>query len=131
MTAANAAFYDELAVADLVAWLGDDARAGAFDAIVAADVLVYFGDLRAPLEAAAHALRRGGVLVFTTERGDGGGAAAAGFALEPSGRFSHDPHYVGAVAAAAGFEALEAGALSYRVEGGEPVASTLVCLRLA
>jgi len=119
--------YDELAVADLVAWLGNADRAGGFDAIVAADVLVYFGDLVAPLAAAAHALRRGGVLVFSTERGGGPG----GYALQPSGRFSHDPRYVARVAAAAGFEELECTELSYRVEGGEPVGSTLVCLRSA
>jgi hypothetical protein len=34
-------------VEDLVAWLAQDARAGAVDARVVADVLVYFGDLRA------------------------------------------------------------------------------------
>jgi len=49
-------------------------------------VLVYFGDLRLPLDAAARALRPGGLLVFSTERGEDGG-----FSLEPSGRFSHDP----------------------------------------
>jgi len=43
--------YDELVVADLVAWLSGDGCAGAFDAIVAADVLVYFGGLGAPLRA--------------------------------------------------------------------------------
>jgi predicted TPR repeat methyltransferase len=119
--------YDELAVADLVAWLGNPDQAGGFDAIVAADVLVYFGDLTQPLAAAAHALRRGGVLVFSTERGGG----PDGYALQPSGRFSHDPRYVARVAAEAGFEELESTELSYRVERGEPVGSTLVCLRSA
>ncbi|MDQ3722470.1 MAG: methyltransferase domain-containing protein, partial [Actinomycetota bacterium] len=116
--------YDELAVADLLAWLAEEAQADAFDAIVAADVLVYFGDLRPPIAAAARALRSGGVLVFSTERGEHGG-----FALEPSGRYSHDPRYVTAAADEAGLEALESTELSYRVEGGEPVGSTLVCLR--
>jgi len=116
--------YDELVVADLVAWLQDDAREGAYDAIVAADVLVYFGDLDPPLRACARALRPGGVLVFSTERGQPGG-----FALEPSGRFSHDPEYVQAVAAEAGLELRESAELSYRAEGGAPVASTIVCLR--
>lgn len=116
--------YDELVVADLVEWLADGAGAGAYDAIVAADVLVYFGDLAPPLRAAAHALRPGGVLVFSTERGQPGG-----FALEPSGRFTHDPEYVQAVAAEAGLELRESAELSYRVEGGAPVVSTIVCLR--
>ena len=117
--------YDELVVEDLLAWLARDAQANAFDAIVAADVLVYFGDLRPPLDAAARALRPAGLLVFSTERGEHGG-----FSLEASGRFSHDPRYVAAVAAERGLEQLECSEVSYRVEGGEPVASTLVCLRL-
>lgn len=121
------ALYDELVVADLLGWLAQDAQAHAFDAIVAADVLVYFGDLAPPLAAAAHALRTGGVLVLSTERGD----HDADYRLEPSGRFSHDPRHVARVAAGAGFEPLEFSEVSYRVEGGEPVASTIVCLRLA
>jgi len=116
--------YDELVVADLLAWLRDGARASTLDAIVAADVLVYFGDLAPPLRAAAHALRPGGVLVLSTERGPPGG-----FSLEPSGRFSHDPRYVLAVAAGSGLQTIESGELSYRAEGGAPVASTIVCLR--
>lgn len=119
--------YDELAVADLVTWLAQDERAGSFEAIVAADVLVYFGDLRAPLAAAAGALVPGGVLVFSTERAE----HDTGYALEPSGRFSHDPRYVARVAAEAGLEQLECSEISYRKEGGEPVGSTIVCLRLA
>jgi predicted TPR repeat methyltransferase len=122
--ASDLELYDELVVADLAAWLGEDERAAAFDAIVAADVLVYFGDLQAPLRAAAHALRPGGVLVFSTER-----AAHGHFALERSGRFSHDPGYVDDAAVEAGFEVVEAGELSYRVEGGDAVAATLTCLR--
>ena len=43
--------YDALVVNDLLTWLARDAQASAFDAIVAADVLVYFGDLRPPLGA--------------------------------------------------------------------------------
>jgi predicted TPR repeat methyltransferase len=116
--------YDELVVADLVAWLDADGRADGFDAIVAADVLVYFGDLAAPLHAAARALRPGGVLVFSTERGEHGG-----FALEPSGRFSHDPCHIQAVAMRAGLEPVESSELSYRVEGGVPVAGRIDCLR--
>lgn len=119
--------YDELLVADLATWLAQDAQADGFDAIIAADVLVYFGDLRPPLAAAAQALRPGGVLVFSTERAE----HDAGYFLEPSGRFSHDPRYVARVAVEAGLEQLESREVSYRMEGGEPVGSTIVCLRLA
>ena len=116
--------YDELVVADLVDWLEDDARASRFDAIVAADVLVYFGDLGAPVRACARALRPGGVLVFSTERG-----AARRLRAGAVGRFSHDPRYVEAVAVEAGLELIESAEVSYRAEGGAPVAGTIVCLR--
>ena len=78
------------------------------------------------LEALGHDADRVGaaVLVLSTERRPPGG-----FSLEPSGRFSHDPRYVLAVAAGSGLQTIESGELSYRPEGGEPVASTIVCLR--
>ena len=60
-----------------------------FDLIVAADVLIYFGDLANFLTSAAYALRPGGLLAFSTESHDGNG-----FQLLRSGRFSHAPDYV-------------------------------------
>ncbi len=43
----------------------------------------------------------------------------------------HDPRYVAAVAVECGLEQVECSEVSYRAEGGEPVGSTLVCLRRA
>ena len=57
--------YDELVVAELCAFMRE--RPEAFDAIVSADTLVYFGALEEVCQAAHHALRPGGLFVFTVE----------------------------------------------------------------
>ena len=57
--------YDELVKRELTAYLRDSA--GAFDVIVSADTLVYFGPLDDVVAAAASALRPGGRLIFTVE----------------------------------------------------------------
>jgi predicted TPR repeat methyltransferase len=85
--AAKRGGYDELACADLNDFLR---RAPArFDLMVAADVLVYVGDLTAFFSAAAVALRPGGWLAFSTEREEQGT-----YRLRPSGRFGHAAAYV-------------------------------------
>jgi predicted TPR repeat methyltransferase len=78
--------YDELACEELVAFLARSA--GRFDLVTAADVLIYFGDLRPVWEAAHQALRPGGLLAFSLETTDG-----AGYRLQESGRFVHSPAY--------------------------------------
>ena len=57
--------YDELVKCELTAYLRDSP--GAFDAIVSADTLVYFGPLQDVVAASARALRPGGRLIFTVE----------------------------------------------------------------
>ena len=65
-----------------------------FDLIVAADVLVYIGDLSAFITGAARHLEDGGILAFSIESTD-----AADFTLLPSGRFAHHLRYITQVAA--------------------------------
>jgi predicted TPR repeat methyltransferase len=115
------AVYDELVQAELTTWLRQ--HAGAFDVIAAADVLVYFGDLRAWMAAAAASLHPGGRLVFTTERSE---AEPRGFRLHPHGRYSHTQDYVEQTLLAAGLLPLLCERVQLRLEGGEPVAGTLV-----
>ena len=57
--------YDELVQRELTAYLRDSP--GAFDAIVSADTLVYFGPLQDVVMASVEALRPGGRLIFTVE----------------------------------------------------------------
>jgi len=85
--AAKKGCYHRLVCQDLVRFLGQAQRS--YDLIVAADVLIYFGELGPVLSSCAYALRPGGLLVFSTESHDGDG-----YRLLPSGRFSQAPDYV-------------------------------------
>lgn len=87
--------YDVLACAEMGAWLAG--RADQFDLVVAADVLVYVGDLTPLLGQVAAALRQEGWFACSVET-----HAGTGFALQASRRYAHAPGYVDAVAQAAG-----------------------------
>ena len=105
------ALYDELVCAELVEHLGK--RTGAFDLAVAADVLIYFGDL-APVLAAVHrALRPRGSFVFTLEATE-----TMPYLLRPSRRFAHARAYVEDAARAQGFALRGLDAVVLRTEGG-------------
>ena len=69
------------------------ANSAAFDLIVSADALVYFGDLKGVAEAAAMALRPNGLFVFTLEHA-AGDSDAVDYRLEVHGRYSHSRAYV-------------------------------------
>lgn len=86
--------YDDLRVGDVVAALDEPA---AWDLLVAADVLVYIGDLVPVFQAAARALVPGGLFAATVER-----AEVDGFLLGASRRYAHAESYVRATAEAAG-----------------------------
>lgn len=118
--------YDTLHVAELVAFLGREPAA--WDAIVSADTLCYFGRLDGFAAAAQAALRPGGWLVFTVESLDGAAGDDA-FRLQHHGRYSHRRAAVEAALAAAGFEAIEAEAQVLRQEAGEPVHGWVVGAR--
>ncbi|MBP2227481.1 putative TPR repeat methyltransferase [Azospirillum agricola] len=87
--------YDDLRVGDVVAAL-DEAPA-AWDLLVAADVLVYIGDLDPVFRAAARALVPGGRFAATVER-----SPEDGFTLGPARRYAHAETYLRATAEAAG-----------------------------
>lgn len=81
--------YDELVHADIVSLLTQ--RAQCFDGVVAADVLVYIGELEATFAATASALRSGGFFAFSVEACD---APEADFVLGPTRRYSHALGYL-------------------------------------
>jgi predicted TPR repeat methyltransferase len=99
------------------------ARREAFDAMVSADTLVYFGDLLEFCEAAAGALRRSGLLVFTLEHAVG--RDNIGYRLELHGRYSHSLEYVKRVLAESGL-IVETEFAELRNEAGVPVAGLVV-----
>lgn len=106
--------YDALAVADIEAALGRGGRD--YELLVAADTLVYLGDLSTVFAAAARCLRPGGVLLFTVERKDG-----EGFELGPKRRWRHSEACLREEAARAGFEIAGLVACAPRREANMPV----------
>ena len=116
--------YDELVCADIGACLG--AQPASFDLAVAADVLVYFGDLDALFAQVRAALRPGGWFCFSTEAGDGDG-----FTLLASQRYAHAAPYLERLAAAHGFIMIEAERAPVRSENGVAIEGHLLILRAA
>lgn len=97
---------------------------GAFDIVIAADVLVYVGDLDAVFAMAASRLRGNGLWLFTTERGD-----AHDFELGPKRRYRHSEPYLRRLAADHGFDVASLIECVTRYEAGEPVASWAAAFR--
>lgn len=117
--------YDELACADIVAWL--DGRQAEWDLVLAADVLVYIGELGTLFERVARALQPGGRFAFSVETlAQESGSA---YAITASNRFAHAPAYVRACAAAAGMTVHEQRDAVLRQEHGADVAGKLFLLR--
>ncbi len=113
--------YDALTQAELTEYLSHNREA--FDLIVSADALVYFGDLEGVVTAAADALRPSGLLVFTLEHA--AGPADAGYRLEWHGRYSHGRAYVERLLVRCGLgpEIVHA---DLRMEAGKPVAGLVI-----
>ena len=114
--------YDELVRRELTTYLRD--HAGAFDVIVSADTLVYFGRLEDAVAAAGNALRARGRLVFTVEELRGAGREAD-YSISPNGRYRHARAYVERVLAEAGLQP-EIVPAELRLEAGEPVPGLVV-----
>ena len=125
--AAERAVYDALHTAELVAYLRG--QVAAFDLIVSADTLVYFGELSEALRAAAGALRPAGHLIFTVERADD--APESGYRLSPHGRYTHAEAYVRATLAEAGLATVAVTRVHLRLQGGAPVEELLVVAKVA
>lgn len=114
--------YDELILGELTAFVG--AVPEAWDHLVSADTLVYFGDLAPVMAAARRGLRPGGHLVFTLERSDE--SLPQGFRINPHGRYSHTAAYVRGVLAAARLEPRRITPVHLRTEMKKPVEGLLV-----
>ncbi len=92
--------YAELHEAELTAYLRGQHQA--YDLIVMADTMIYFGDLRELLAAIRQALRPGGLFAFTTEQPVAKDCGDASYHLKPSGRFGHSSAYLARTLAEAG-----------------------------
>jgi predicted TPR repeat methyltransferase len=118
--------YDEFTCGDLI----DVLRAGSgrqqYDLIAAADVFIYVGDLTPVFEAAADALRPGGLLAFSVEAGGGDR-----FHLQDTRRYAHSRPYLEHLACIFGFRIERFETIAVRMEAGRQVPGYLVLLRTA
>ncbi|MBP6764263.1 MAG: tetratricopeptide repeat protein [Rubrivivax sp.] len=115
--------YDELIHGELVAYLRE--RPAAFDVLISADTLCYFGDLQEFAHAARASLCGNGWLVFTVES-HADEAGAKDFSLQGHGRYSHRAGYLQQVLREAGFEEPVLRQVILRKEATKPVQGWLV-----
>jgi predicted TPR repeat methyltransferase len=119
------AVYDSLFKVEIVDFL--EHEPASFDLLACADTLCYFGDLQAFADAAAGALRVGGVLVLTVEALQDGGDAP--FRLEASGRYAHSRAHLVQVLAGDRWAEVSIEPDALRQEAGLPVAGYVVTAR--
>ncbi|MCB1886017.1 MAG: tetratricopeptide repeat protein [Rhodocyclaceae bacterium] len=115
--------YDLLEEAELTAWL--EAHPAAYDVVISADTLCYFGPLEAVTAAALSALRPGGTLGYTVER-IVDPQAGEHSRLSASGRYQHTAEYLAATLEGAGFVDIDIREAHLRTEGGKPVEGLVV-----
>lgn len=115
--------YDHLVVDEITAYLSQ--HIGAYDMVISADTLCYFGDLLAVVSAAAASLRPGGWLGFTVEKA-AADDAPDGYRLQFHGRYSHTEPYVHDVLARAGLEPVGIENAVLRFERQAPVPGLVV-----
>ncbi len=121
--AAAKGVYDELAVAEIVTFLEQNQEP--FDLIVAADVLIYVGELDRIFATLAKGLAKNGRILFSTEQ-----MAGQGYQLCQSGRYAHSFSYIEAVASRHGFRILRSQPANIRKEKGKWIMGELFLLGL-
>jgi len=95
-----------------------------YDLILAADTLIYFGDLKALILGIAAHLLPGGFFIFTVESKDG-----EGWEPTPKRRFRHSEAYLRERAEEAGLVFVERKDCTLRFETGTPVPGFTVALK--
>ncbi len=113
--------YEMLTTGDIETLLNEDGFD--YDLMIAADTLVYLGDLSALLPGVAKRLVPGGYFLFTTEKKEGDG-----FELGPKRRWRHSENYLRETANAAGLNMAGLVACTPRFEANIPVAGLAVAL---
>lgn len=115
--------YDQLVEGEITGFLR--ARTAAFDLAIAADVLIYIGDLAPVFDGVRKALRPGGLFACSVETHEG-----AGFVLQPSRHYAQSLAYVRECAAGHGFVEISVTRVTLRRENDEDIAGAIVVLRL-
>ena len=120
--------YDELVECELTDFLRR--CPAAYDLIVSADTLHYFGDLRPVAAAAAGALRDRGVIAFTLEQGDAD-AAEPCYRLKAHGRYVHSEKFLRRCLEEVHLHVRSITSSRLRTEDGKPVAAMVAVARKA
>jgi predicted TPR repeat methyltransferase len=118
--ARNRNIYDSLVVGDIESVLALDGFF--YDLIIAADTLVYLGDLKPVFHGAHGRLKPDGYFLFTVEAG------TEEFALGPKRRWKHSEAYLRRLAGETGFDAAGLVRASPRREAQLPVEGFAVAL---
>lgn len=117
--------YDALLHADATDALAGPAQR--LDLVIAADVFIYVGRLEAVFDGVAHALRPGGWLAFTVERGP----ETAEVQLLPSLRHAHGEAYLRRLATTHGLAVRKLVEAPIREDQGRPVPGCYVLMQKA
>ena len=114
--------YDRLIVADLETVLAEQGRS--YDLILAADTLVYVGNLGTVFRGACRRLKPGGFLLATFERKDD-----PGYELGPKRRYRHSEDYLREEAARSGLDTMGLLRCMPRTDAKRPVNGWVVALQ--
>ncbi|QDV45508.1 biotin biosynthesis protein BioC [Stieleria neptunia] len=113
--------YDALHCADVLEFLS---RPAEYDLIIAADVLIYLGDLQPVFSAAHSRIGRGGRFAFTIECSDSDDVV-----VSRNHRYLHSPSYVRSVIAETGWQIEVLDECTLRQERGQDVAGIVAVAR--
>jgi predicted TPR repeat methyltransferase len=113
--------YDHLVEGNILTFLQQSKER--YDLVLAADVLIYVGELTALMPLVAKSLEPGGLFALSIETTD-----AADLVLLPSGRFAHRMSYIEELSKD-DFIVLQAVPTTIRLEANQPVAGVLVLLQ--
>ncbi len=116
--------YETLVEAEVVGFLTSTTQR--YDLVVAADMLIYFGDLSAVFEGVARVLESRGLFALSLETSDDKTIDHLS-----SGRFAHSLAYVDRLAAATGFTVLEMRRTLIRLEANVGAPGALMLLARA
>ncbi len=116
--------YAGLRQGDVVAFLDEETLPA--DLILAADVLVYLGDIAPLFQATRQRLGPGGLFAFTVQA-----HAGQGFVLGEDARFAHSERYLRGTAEAAGLAVALLEPASIRQDRGRPVLGFVAVLEPA
>lgn len=112
--------YDKLICASLETGIAEFENY--FDLVVSMDTLIYFGDLEPVLTVIHHALKAGGVIIFTTEHT----TRDCDYHLTQSGRYEHSDNYIENILTSVGFIEVSLKPVVVRREFNDDVNGALV-----